>query len=156
MLHSGRQEKPGYGLRVSPPRMPVHHAVLLQHTLRGLGIQRQVPISSKWKRPAPLETWRWPGPHGGSRQRIPLWLAKDGQAARRTRRTGGARISLAGGAEWGEGCIYGAVCEAAAGRTGFGKVGYLRCWRRIQEEGRMEAAGVASMASTSSGHAPSS
>lgn len=145
MLHGGRQEEPGYGLRVSPRRMPVHHAVFLQHMLQGLGIQRQVPISSKLKWPAPLENWRWPGPHGGSRQRIPLWLAKDE-----------ARTSLAGGAEWGGGgCIYGAVCEAAAGRIGFGEVGYLHCWRRIQEEGRMEAAGVASLASTSSGNAPS-
>lgn len=135
--------------------MPAHHAVSLQHTLRGLGIQRQVPISSILKRPAPLENRRWPGPHGGSRQRVPLWLAKDGQAVRRTRRRGEARISLAGGAEWEGGCIYGAVCEAAAGRIGFREVGYLHCWRRIQEEGRMEAAGVASMASTS-GNAPSS
>lgn len=28
--------------------------------------------------------WMWPGPHEGSRKRIPLWLAKDGQAVRRT------------------------------------------------------------------------
>lgn len=156
MLHSGRQEEQCYGLHVSPPCMRTHHAVLLQHRPGALRIQRQVSISLKWKQPAPLENWMWPRPHGGSRKRIPLWLAKDGQAVRRTRRTGEARISLAGEAGWEGVCTYGAVCEAVAGRTGFGKVGYLHCWRRIQKEGRMDAAGEASLASTSSGNAPRS
>lgn len=48
-------------------------------------------------------------------------MAKDGEAVRR------ARISVAGGAEWGGGCTYGAVGEAAAGRTDSGEAGYLYC-----------------------------
>lgn len=155
MLHSGRQEEQCYGLQVPSLHAHTPCSVTTAHARR-----TQNPEASfhqfEIKATSTIRNWMWPRPHWVSRKRIPLWLAKDGQAVRRTRRTGEARISLAGEAGWEGVCIYGVVCEAVAGRTGFGKVGYLHCWRRIQKEGRRDAAGEASLASTSSGNAPRS